>query len=305
MRNMNICVVGAGNVGTQIAAHCAEKGHKVNIYTSKPNKINRILNVYDENENIVHSGKINEPTNSFSVAFGDADLIFLTIPPFMFDDISSKIEKYAKNNIKICIVPGTGGGEFCFRNILKRGGIIFGLQRVPSVARLIEYGSKVKAVGYRKELHVASLPNCEVSKCCEIINQIFDIKCIELPNYLNLTLTPSNPILHTTRLNNLFKEYYSGMVYSRIPLFYEEWNDETSELLLKCDEEVQSICRNLEKFDLSYVISLKKHYDCSNITELTKKIRNIKGFKGIECPMVSVEGGYIPDFESRYFKSCY
>ena len=35
---MNVTIVGAGNVGTQFATHCAEKGNKVTIYSSKPEK---------------------------------------------------------------------------------------------------------------------------------------------------------------------------------------------------------------------------------------------------------------------------
>lgn len=37
---MNITIVGAGNVGTQIAVHAAEKGNKVLMYTD-PNRINK------------------------------------------------------------------------------------------------------------------------------------------------------------------------------------------------------------------------------------------------------------------------
>lgn len=39
---MKITIVGAGNVGTQLAVHCAEKGHRVTIYSSKPNRICKI-----------------------------------------------------------------------------------------------------------------------------------------------------------------------------------------------------------------------------------------------------------------------
>ena len=33
---MRITIVGGGNIGTQFAVHCAEKGHEVIIYTSTP-----------------------------------------------------------------------------------------------------------------------------------------------------------------------------------------------------------------------------------------------------------------------------
>lgn len=80
---------------------------------------------------------------------------------------------------------------------------------------------------------------------------------------MNLTLIPSNPILHTTRLRKLFEDYTDGIVYYRVPLFYEEWTHETSQLLFKCADEVQTLCKLLNQFDLSYVKSLKLHYESS------------------------------------------
>ncbi|MBR4376501.1 MAG: NAD(P)-binding domain-containing protein, partial [Spirochaetia bacterium] len=38
---MKITIVGGGNIGTQFAIHCAEKGHDVVIFTSKPEKFSK------------------------------------------------------------------------------------------------------------------------------------------------------------------------------------------------------------------------------------------------------------------------
>ena len=45
---MNITIVGAGNIGPQFAVHCAEKGHSVTVYTSKPGKIAKELYIVNE-----------------------------------------------------------------------------------------------------------------------------------------------------------------------------------------------------------------------------------------------------------------
>ena len=206
-----------------------------------------------------------------------------------------------KEGTKIGLVPGTGGGECAFKECIDKGCVVFGLQRVPSVARLIEYGKTVCATGYRDTLCVASLPHRYTAECCELISSIFDMPCTQLPNYLNLTLTPSNPILHTTRLRIIFKDYQEGKEYEYVPLFYEEWDDESSELLIRCDNEVQQICKALKEFDLTYVKSLLIHYESENAEQLTQKISSIKGFKGLKTPTIFVEGKYQPDLHSRYF----
>ena len=298
---MNITIVGAGNIGTQFAVHCAEKSHQVTMFSSKPEKIQKKLTIVNEQGDITHEGIISKATNNPSEAFSNANLIFITMPAFCMGNISQKILPFVVPGLKIGIIPGTGGGECAFKNCIEKGAVIFGLQRVPSVARLVEYGKCVKATGYRKELHIASLPGDNVNECASIIENLFGPKCIPVPNYLNVTLTPSNPILHTVRLRILFKDYKKGMCYQYVPLFYEEWNDESSELLLKCDDEVQKICQTLKPFDLSFVKSLRIHYESSTAHAMTRKIVSIPGFKGLESPVIKVENGYIPDFNSRYF----
>lgn len=102
--------------------------------------------------------------------------------------------------------------------------------------------------------------------------------CEPLPDYLNLTLTPSNPILHTTRLMTLFKDYVPGkIVYSSVPLFYEEWSDETTELLFKCDAEVQGLCHELKVFDLSEVKSLRLIMKVIRFRDLRIRSEVLKG----------------------------
>lgn len=298
---MKITIVGGGNIGTQFAVHCAKKGHYVTIYSSKPDKFSKNIKIVNENNKVIHESNDIHATSNDNEAFNEANLIFVTLPAFCIKELSQKIYPYIHQGQMICLVPGTGGGECFFREHIKRGVIIFGLQRVPSVARLVEYGKTVRAVGYRDELFVAAIPKHQASQCASVIESIFDIKTTSLPDYLNITLTPSNPILHTTRLNVIFKNYKKGYVYDKLPLFYEDWDDETSKLLFKCDDEVQHICSSLNGFDLSFVKSLKEHYESYTPELLTEKIQSIKGFKGLKTPSHKVENGYVPDLSSRYF----
>lgn len=298
---MRITIVGAGNVGTQFAAHCAEKGHEVTVFGSRPEKISKELVVIDENNVVIHKGKIEKATSDPAEAFENAEMIIVTMPATMMKINAEKIAPYVKPGIKIGLVPGTGGGECAFKKCIEKGAVLFGLQRVPSVARLVSYGKSTCAIGYREELFVSAIPNSFTDECCRIVENFLNISTRPLPNYLNITLTPSNPILHTTRLRNVFENYHEGVVYEKVPLFYEDWNDATSRLLLRCDDEVQELCRRMDMFDLSYVKALRIHYESPTAEAMTKKISSIKGFQGITTPVIKTEGGYKPDFSSRYF----
>lgn len=298
---MRITVVGGGNIGTQFAVHCAEKGHDVVVYTSTPGIFAGQLQIVNEQGVVTHEARIRCATDSPTVAYEGAELILVTIPANVMKETAELIYTHASSDAVIGVVPGNGGAECAFKKCIERGNVFFAVERVPAIARLKEKGKCVKCTGYREELHIAALPKGNVDECCSLIQGIFDIPCKKIDNILSLSLTPSNPILHTTRLQTLFKDYKKGVLYDDIPLFYEEWNDESSVLLMACDDEVQRICRALPMFRLNSVKSLCEHYDSWTVKAMTRKISGISAFKGIKTPAVKVGEKWIPDLKSRYF----
>ena len=299
-KNTNIAVIGGGNIGTQFACVCASKGYKVNVFSSKPELYDGILEVVDEFEKVT-VGKLNKVTSNIEDAVDGCQIIFVTHPAFRLKEVADQLLPYINGDMNICVIPGTGGAEFAFRECLQAGATLFGIQRVPAVARLEQYGKRVRCEGLRSELFLASIPSSKAEDLATLMGSLWEIPCYALPNYLSVTLTPSNPILHTTRLRTLFADYEEGKVYKRNPLFYGEWNDASSELLLACDSELQDMLKVMEKLDLHNVRSLKLHYESDTVEAMTEKICSIKSLHNLRSPMKPVEGGWIPDFKSRYF----
>lgn len=298
---MKITVIGAGNIGTQFAVSFASRGNDVTVFASRPEKISNTLRMINEENGTVTHGDISLVTNNIADAVKDAEYIFVTHPAFMLKSTADMLCDYVEAGVKLCIIPGTGGAEFFFKKLVDKGVFLFGLQRVPSVARLIEYGKTVSVSGYRDKLDLAGISNSGIDDVSALLSDTFGMPCNILPNYLCVTLTPSNPILHTTRLRTLFADYKDGVIYEKNTLFYEEWADESSKLLFACDDELQQVCRSFDRLELSSVRSLKLHYESDTPEKLTIKIRSIKSLQGLTSPMIEVEGGFIPDFSSRYF----
>lgn len=298
--NIGIAVIGGGNIGTQFACVCASKGYKVNVLSSKPELYDGTLEIIDEYDKIV-VGVLNKVTSDISEAVNGCQIIFITYPAFRFKEIAEKLFPYVSKNMNICVLPGTGGAEFAFKECILAGATLFGLQRVPTVARLEQYAKRVRCVGLRKELFLASIPGGKADEMCCFFSDLWQIPCYSLPNYLSVTLIPSNQILHTTRLCTLFNDYKEGMIYKRNPLFYGEWDNTSSELLLACDEELQMMIKLIDRLDLSSVRSLKLHYECETADAITKKIRSINSLRNLQSPMRMIDGGWIPDFNSRFF----
>lgn len=297
---MKITIIGGGNIGTLMAAEFACRGHEVTVYTSKPHKWNRKVNVLNTENQIVMTGTITNITDNIKEAVCGANLVWVTVPAQMFNEIADKMMPYISANQMLGVVPGGGGVEFAFGKMVKKGVLVFGLQRVHSIARLHEYGKSVYMLGRKDNLVVGTIPSNCTQDVKQLVENMFDIPCSVVPNYLCITLTPTNPILHTSRLYSMFKDYKQGMTYPKNYLFYEEWTDEASELLIACDCELQRLCDTIP-LDLKMVVSLQDYYESHSVQQMTKKIRSIKAFKGITSPMMESSDGWIPDFSSRYF----
>mgnify|MGYP000025796462 FL=1 len=295
-----ISVIGGGNIGTQVACVCASKECDVTVYSSRPYAYDGTLEIVDANDCIT-TGKMKSVTSSLKNAIEESEFVFVTYPAFKLKELAEEMLPFVKRGIVICVMPGTGGAEFAFSDCIRAGAVLCGLQRVPSVARLEQYGKRVRCEGLRNELFLAAIPADTAEKIAMFISSLWGIPCHVLPNYLSVTLTPSNPILHTARLSTLFRNYKDGKVYSKNPLFYGEWNDESSELLIACDEELQELCKKLTKLDMSNVRSLKLHYESETVKAMTEKLCSIKSLHNLHSPMIQTNNGWIPDFQSRYF----
>lgn len=292
---MNITVVGGGNIGTQFAVHSAEMGHAVTMFTSSPDHFSRHLSIVDRDGKLIHEGDIINATNNPAEAFCNADMIMITMPPTMMIPLAEIIYEHSDSHTMIGFVPGNGGFELVFKNCIDRGNIFFGIDRVPAIARLTERGKTVCCSGYKEKLYIGAIPSAHTEECAALIESIYDIECVRLPGFMALTLTPSNPILHTARLKTIFKDYKPGVTYDSVPLFYEEWNDESSELLMACDDEIQAICRALPDFGLEYVVSEREFYNANTAEEMTRAISTEESLLGLTTPsvpadIISVEG---------------
>lgn len=297
---MNITVVGGGNVGTLLAGEFTKKGHSVTIYTRDKSKWENAITVLDKDTNIEYTYTPYQITEDIKEAVENANIIIVTLPSFACKKFIQSSESYINKNTLIGFYPGTGGIEFISKNLLEKGCTIFGTQRIASVVRLKEYGKYVVTTGKRKELFLGAIPYSKTNEISRLLGELLDIKVSPLPNYLSVTLTPSNPILHPSRLYSIFKDYQEGKKYSSIPLFYEDWTDESSKYLIACDEELHQVLDRID-VDTTYIRPLLEHYESTNYTELTNKIHSIQSFKGIKTPYKELEDGYIPDLTNRYF----
>ena len=289
---MNITIVGAGNMGLALVSYLAVyKNHSVTLFTEK-NFDNLILNDVEAKQNITTSKfKVTSSTKAFS----EADYIFCTWPAFLRKKMIDRFGQYIKSGTKVGFVPGYGGAEYSCNELIKKGVIIFGFQRVPYVARAV--GNKAGILSKKSKLFLAAIPSRYTDTVVSDIESFLDIPTVALREYLSITLAPSNPLLHISGLYGAFKDYDAKKGYIGKQRFYEQWDNETSKILFKYDEELQSICKALSPLDMSEVVPLPVYYESDTPEKMTQKLKSIESFKVVMVPLV----GNAPDLNSRMF----
>lgn len=297
---MRIGIIGGGNLGTLIAAQVAHQGHTVTVVTSSPHRWCREIEVTDTVTGHDFRAPLAEVSDD-PAKLATCEYIFLTVPPEVFSHWAGILPNVLRKSQTLIVVPGSGGAEIAFHHLINEGVRVYGLQRVPYIARLETYGHHVKLLGTKPKLFGAAIPSNRSDQVSRDISTLFETPTETLGTYLAVTLTPSNPILHTSRLYSMFRDYTKEKIYRRIPLFYEEWDDASSQILLAADQELQAICRAFSELDLSGVESLSSYYEGTIPAEITATITGIQAFKGLETPHRKMSDGFTPDWTSRYF----
>lgn len=302
-----IAVIGGGNMGSVLSVKFSQS-HSVTLFLNptyeRISEYRKDMLIFSEDSNTYVKGKINLITDNLEVAIKGAEWIFITYPSFLFPSFSKELIPLLHKGQHIVGIPGSGGFELFFRDALKKGVTITGLQRVHSVARIITKGVEVRESGVRKGIRIASIPLSFNKKAGKFLSECYSLPVELLNNYLNVTLLNSNPILHTSRLYSIFHDYETKKEYAKLPLFYEEWSLESSELLEKMDGELFSIIAYLKEngMEINQITTLLEHYESANPVEMTRKINSINSLKGLRTPSIINENSrLIPDLSSRYF----
>lgn len=283
-----------------IAGVAMSKGYEVNMLTGHPDAWNKEIVVTDENGS-QFSGCFNSISNAASEIIPDSDLVLLCLPGTAMKNWLEKIKPYLKRDTAVGSVFCATGFFPIALDILGSSQKLFGLQRVPFISRLDEYGKSASLLGYRNEIRLALWNINESDDELKFLEEIFCAPVKILSSPLAVTFTNSNPILHPSRLYALFKDYSESKGYPKNPLFYGEWDEESSQMLIDCDREFQNLISQLN-INNGEIPDLLTYYESTDCKSLTNKITSIESWHNLLSPMVLNEDGtYHPDFSSRYF----
>lgn len=294
---MNVCVYGGGNIAHSLVAKISLT-QPVTVVTRQPERWVRKM-MCEQNGKIFESVFGIVATDDARVLAG-ADLIFVALPQHAIEEVMDRIILHVRSGSTVVFVPAPARIARYVESLALRGVRTIGFQRVPYIARIVEYGRNVKISGDREDHRIVASDSVEKDKWSEVCLPWFGGSIKYLSSFLALSFSNSNPLLHPSRLVVLFDDWRHKR-YLHNPPFYGEWTDESSELYVTADREMRVVMSHYPIDMGTDYESVLDHYCVKTAAELTRKLRDIPSFKSILSPMVQTEEGWIPDFSSRYF----
>lgn len=289
---MRFLVIGGGNIAHSLAASIARR-EDVAVLTRRP----------DDWANRLNDSPFAVCATKDPSVVSEAEIIFVALPSFAIRETLVRIDPYLRTGQTICLTPANTLIPDLVETYAKKGVDVVCLQRVPYIARIEEYGRRVRTSPPRA-VHKLFVPHDELKPMwTSLCRELFEGEAEFLHSPLTFVFNNSNPLLHPARLVVLFRDW-RNKIFTRNPLFYAEWTDESSELYIKADEEMYAVLKAADPTGacvLDYE-SVLDHYGVTSVSEMTAKLRSIEGFKSIESPMCErATGLWVPDFRSRYF----
>jgi len=297
---MNICICGGGNLGhVVLGVLAAQPQNRVSLLTNHPQRWADTVMVTDPNGK-QYVGIIAQITNRAEDVIPHSDIVLLCLPGFAIREELEKIRPYLSATAAVGSIVSSTGFFFEAQRLLPKEQPLFGFQRVPFISRTTEYGRSAELKGYKPLLNLAIEQTANKEALRLTIEQLFQTPTQLLQSHYEASLTNSNPLLHPSRLYTLWKDWHEGIVYDKNPYFYTDWTPEAAQLYIDMDAEFQTLLRTLPVRSEA-IPDVLTYYESHDAASLAHKLRTIPAFQGILSPMKEVEGGFLPDFHSRYF----
>lgn len=327
MNRKKLVVCGGGNSSHILIPFLRNSIFDVYVYTSRPRLwSNRIeLEWQNANGNVLDTsfGTIKMASSNPSELFYDADYVVFCMPVHKYrvalHDIAPYLNK--EKNVFLCTLYSQGGWNWMVNEIKQKYDlhniVTFAFGLIPWICRIKEYGHKGVVYGVSKIANFAAIyPQQYFSQVSEELiepichNTIVHERVEQSPNFLSLTMSADNQIIHTSRCLGLYKVY--GKEWDKkedVPWFYKDWDDLSADILKAVDSEY-TVIKNAIKAkypekDYTYMrdyIELEQFGYNSEIHDIKASFTDFGTLDSIATPVVQNEvGNWEIDKNYRFF----
>ncbi|GGB04029.1 hypothetical protein GCM10011491_35190 [Brucella endophytica] len=254
-------------------------------------------------------------------ALENSDLVLVTQPAHARAALLSRIAPHLPQDRSVYVgaIPGFCGFDWLAAKVLRGRDnvVIWGMKDVPHIAFDLVAGERVRMGGAKAELFVALHRRENAANGAALLgmlNRLYDASVTLLQDYLEITLTPGNALMHPAVLYALAGP---GAPFEKKPFDQPLcwWSDcplAGAELLEACDAESQAIRRASEArlgVDLSSVKPLRQELveaygdQIGDARTMYTLLRTNRAYADIRAPLIpNPQGpGLVIDRDSRAF----
>ncbi|MEX3960073.1 NAD/NADP octopine/nopaline dehydrogenase family protein [Trinickia sp. EG282A] len=325
---LNVTVCGGGRTGHLAAVlFKARPGIRVSLLTGRQEVVDRYLRAGQRMNAIMRDGtkqtvRLDRVTCDAAKALHNADVVIVTVPAQVRAPLLHRIAESLPTGKPVFVgaIPGFCGYDWLAERLLGTlpNVVIWGMKDVAHIASDLDSGVSVRMGGAKATLHVATHVRESAAARQNLLShleRLYDARVELLNDYLEITLTPGNPIMHGSVIYGLIGPYgqWHGRPFSQPIRWWNDCPELGAYFIERCDEDNQRLRTALERefgIDLSSVKPLRQEIveaygdQIGDRGTMLSVLRTNRAYDGILAPLVPSPGGtgYLIDRESRAFQ---
>lgn len=326
MRKKSLVICGGGSSAHTLIPLLKDSIFDVSLYTSRPQQWSHTIDLewHAPSGKVLgnYSGELDIVSSDPSELIPDADYVMFCMPVHRYRVALHEIAPFFNKNKTVFVgtVYGQGGWNWMIEEIKKKYDLenlvpfAFGL--IPWICRIIEYGHKGVTYGCKAANYAAVSPNHYFK---QIDEELLEPICYrwfgkgkveQSDNFLSLSLSVDNQIIHTSRCLGLFKA--CGPTWKNkedVPWFYRDYDELSAQLLSELDADYEKIRNEIKlmhpekdyKYMLDYLALERFSYQSQN-TDIRESFVTSQTLVSIGTPIVKNEDGlWEVDRNHRFF----
>jgi hypothetical protein len=325
VRPLHVTVCGGGRTGHLNAVLFGQRpGVRVSLLTGNPDVVRRqrqrgITAFMPDGAAL--TARPDLVTADPASALAEADIVIITVPaharPKMLRVIAPHLP--ADKPVYVGAIPGFCGFDWLAAALLssRPNTVVWGLKDVPHTAFDLDPGVSVRMGGAKQALHVAThrRERPEARRVAQAhLARLYDAPVVLLDEYLEITLTPGNPIMHSSVVYGLIGPYgqWHNRPFTNPLCWWTDCPELGAYFLERSDEESQALCKAAAQrlgVDLSSVKPLRQEIveaygdQIRDQRTMLSVLRTNRAYDAIRAPLVPAarNDGYVIDKESRAF----
>lgn len=264
---------------------------------------------------------LDDVTAEPAAVLADADIVIVTVPAHVRPSLLRTIAEHLPRDKRVYVgaIPGFCGFDWLAERVLRAhpNVVIWGMKDVPHIASDLQPGVSVRMGGAKSTLYVAThARESDMSRAALLahLRRLYDAPIELLDHYLEITLTPGNPIMHSSVIYGLIGPYaqWHDKVF-RAPIgWWTDCPELAAYFLERSDEESRLLCKAIERrlgVNLSSIKPLRQEIveaykeQIRDDSTMLSVLRTNRAYEGILAPLAPAPDGdgYVIDRTHRAF----